>query len=694
MESLREKELERKLELERLEKISATTLNQWESKLAELEARFARLSDLIDSYSHKIKAPAATIPLQTVQKKSEDELSPRKICEWLEKKKIPDEEYQKIAKAGQPLPEILYVDYSEGMAWAQMHIRGLDPDDTKAYNSGKLSFAELIQGHSIHVDLRMKFEPAFVQWVITQDEIPDYFDTLIGRRDPKTGNVSKGLAIVKPSAMEPEEKPTEKAKKDKREPIIDPKDAKEIEKYVLFDYSYIIEAGDVGACLSGNTGVLTDSGFKEIKYIKPGEFVFGPDGQFHKVLKVKHETNDLRDSFYIKFGKSIKTQATWDHPFLVAERKIQGNATNQIKSMKWLRAAEIYELKKKHRQYFKKKFAMAIPKTKDGHLPYDFADGIIVGFILGDGYIRRQTPNDRRIELYLNEKSEWWIASLLATILDGKGIELQFDRSRKHTLQFHILSEKYIEIVNQLLSNPLIIFDFKKDFAKGLIFGLSLSDGDKNINSNVRITQKKTHVNRLIPLVAHHADFLVDYSIDKRTNALRWHLSTHYIDAGDYILKSFDIEEAGEIGESYNLTVADVESYYIPFAISHNTPYKDAYMCCIWLGKAKAGVQREDLHEYFLYPQDDLPERNKKLFNGRFIIRCFKQGKAKRWWVWKATRDPYPMDSIKHCDTGHYWPIPAEELEKFGREAYREESIEAFSKKLKCSSVSKAPSSL
>ena len=601
------------------------------------------------------------------------------VCSWLEKKHIPEEIYEEIAEELKPLPKICYVNYDEGIAWAQMHIRGLDPDDTQAYQRGKLSFAKLIEGHSIHVDLRMKFKNAFVQWVITQNAIPDYFDTLIGRRDPRTGNVSKGLAIVKPSAQEPST--TVKAEK---ELIIGPEDAKLIEKYVLFDKSYIIEAGDVGACLSGNTRVLTNSGFKEIKYIKPGEFVFGPDGRFHKVLEVKHETNDLRDSFYIKFGKSIKTQATWDHPFLVAERKILGNATNQIKSMKWLRAAEIYELKKKHRQYFKKKFAMAIPKTKDGHLPYDFADGIIVGFILGDGYIRKQTPNDRRIELYLNEKSEWWIASLLATILDGKGIELQFDRLRKHTLQFHILSEKYIKIVNQLLSNPLIIFDFKKDFAKGLIFGLSLSDGDKNINSNVCITQKKTLVNRLIPLVAHHADFLVDYSIDKRTNALCWHLSTHYIDAGDYILKSFDIEEAGEIGESYNLTVADVESYYIPFAISHNTPYKDAYMCAIWLGKVKAGVQRPDLHEYFLYPSGKLPKRNKELFNGRFIIRCFRAGKDKRWWVWKATDDPFPMDSILHADCGHYYPIKAEELKKFGREAYRDESVSLFRKKLGC----------
>ncbi|RLF30017.1 MAG: hypothetical protein DRN14_01015 [Thermoplasmata archaeon] len=279
------------------------------------------------------------------------------VCEWVEEKRIPEEIYKEIREELKPLPKILYVDYDEGIAWAQMHIRGLDPDDTKKYLDGKLSFAKLIEGHSIHVDLRMKFKNAFVQWVITQDAIPDYFDTIIGRRDPKTGNASKGLAIVKPSA----EEPSEEVKAKDKELIIGPEDAKLIEKYVLFDKSYIIEAGDVGA-----------------------------------------------------------------------------------------------------------------------------------------------------------------------------------------------------------------------------------------------------------------------------------------------------------------------------------TPYKDAYMCAIWIGKVKAGVQREDLHEYFLYPSDDMPERNKELFNGRFIIRCFKAGNAKRWWVWKAYDDPYPMDPILHADTGHYWPIKAEKLEKFGREAYREESMKKYKKKLGC----------
>jgi len=295
---------------------------------------------------------------QTWQRILKDKAVTKKdICEWLKLKHIPEDIFEQLRMKLQPLPKIFYVDYDEGIAWAQMHIRGLNPDDTKKYQEGKLSFAKLIENHSIHIDLRMKFKKAFVQWVITQDHIPDYFDTIIGRVDKKTGNASKGLAIVKPSA----EEPSREVKSKDKELIIGPEDAKLIEKYVLFDKSYIIPAGDVGA-----------------------------------------------------------------------------------------------------------------------------------------------------------------------------------------------------------------------------------------------------------------------------------------------------------------------------------SPYKDAYMCAIWIGKVKAGVQRPDLHEYFLYPGSDMPKRNQELFNGRFIIRCFKAGSDKRWWVWKAYNDPYPMDSILHADCGYYYPIKAEKLEKFGREAYREMSVKKFSKKLSC----------
>lgn len=164
------------------------------------------------------------------------------IKEFIANGKIPDDIYQKLAKPNQPLPKAFYNNYREGYAWAQMHIRGIEKEKYEKYMKNEITFEEMILGDSIHVDLRIKFSDAFVQWVLTQNEIPDYLDTLLGKNDKRTGNVSKALAIVKPSA----EEPVEKAKKE-QELIIDKEGAKLIASLINHKKSYFIEPGDVGA---------------------------------------------------------------------------------------------------------------------------------------------------------------------------------------------------------------------------------------------------------------------------------------------------------------------------------------------------------------------------------------------------------------------------------------------------------------
>lgn len=281
------------------------------------------------------------------------------IIKFVEDGKIPDDVYKQIAKEMEPLPKEFYVDYKEAkMAWAQFHYRGIDPEKMDKFKKGEISLAKLIEGESVHVDIRMLFDKdTFIQWVITQNYAKDYIDTLKGENDPKTGNVSKGLGIVKPSALEPSQFKTIEIK----DTVLDEKGAKLLASYDLPKHSFIINQGDVGA-----------------------------------------------------------------------------------------------------------------------------------------------------------------------------------------------------------------------------------------------------------------------------------------------------------------------------------TPYTASYMSAIWLGTVKAGVQRKDEHEYFFYPDPSLPNKNKELLNGRFIIRCFKTPQGdKRWWFWKAKNDPYPMDSIYHADCAHYYPVKAKDVDKFGHKAYREESKKKFLEKLK-----------
>lgn len=281
-------------------------------------------------------------------------LTKENIAKWIKQGYIDEDAYEKLAKPNEPLDKLYNHNEFGRFAWLQMHFRGIDPDDRKKYEEGKISLAKLIEGHSIHLDLRMKSSEGLIQWVITQDDVKDYLETLLGERDEKTGNVSKGLAIVKPSAEEPS---GEKAK-ELKEPIIGPDDAKILAKYILMDYSYFIDAGDIGA-----------------------------------------------------------------------------------------------------------------------------------------------------------------------------------------------------------------------------------------------------------------------------------------------------------------------------------TVYKDALMATVWLGQVDFGVQRQDCHEYFFKPSENIPKRNKELLNGRYIVRCFKAGNDRRWWFWKACDDPFPMDPIEHSDIGALFPVKEDKVERFGHDEYVKQSKQLFKEK-------------
>ena len=112
-------------------------------------------------------------------------------------------------------------------------------------------------------------------------------------------------------------------------------------------------------------------------------------------------------------------------------------------------------------------------------------------------------------------------------------------------------------------------------------------------------------------------------------------------------------------------------SYFIAPGEVGSTNYRYAWMGLIWRGRVKSGIGRKDYHEYFYYPDENLPEKNKELVKGRYVVKAFKRpgGAGNYWQVWKAT-EGYPADTIEHKDSGYYELVPAEELKKIGREHY------------------------
>jgi len=163
--------------------------------------------------------------------------------------KIPKEIYKEHAKENEPLPKGFYNDYREGEAFIQTHIRGLEPEEVEEYKKGKITLAELFEGHSIHLDDRMSFSglKRLVQWVITDNNVESYLRMLKGELvETASGvkNVAKSFALVKPSAEEPGMvKKTEEIK----EPSISKKGAKILADLQIVKGSYFISPGEVGS---------------------------------------------------------------------------------------------------------------------------------------------------------------------------------------------------------------------------------------------------------------------------------------------------------------------------------------------------------------------------------------------------------------------------------------------------------------
>ena len=116
------------------------------------------------------------------------------------------------------------------------------------------------------------------------------------------------------------------------------------------------------------------------------------------------------------------------------------------------------------------------------------------------------------------------------------------------------------------------------------------------------------------------------------------------------------------------------KSYWLKPGQVGSTPYTYAYLGTIWTGEVKEGTSRSDLHELFMYPDKNLPNENKELFDGRFIIRCFKgtDNRPNTWWIWKATTSKFPLNPYCSIDAGFHYLIPAEDVKKIGHAAYSE----------------------
>lgn len=111
------------------------------------------------------------------------------------------------------------------------------------------------------------------------------------------------------------------------------------------------------------------------------------------------------------------------------------------------------------------------------------------------------------------------------------------------------------------------------------------------------------------------------------------------------------------------------------FFIEPNKPgaTKDTYgyLGCIGYGDVKTGILREDYFELFCTASEDLPIKNKAVFDGRWIWKAFKKPRY-LWWCWEASSNPNAGNSWIGCDQGNYILTSADQITKFGKADYSE----------------------
>ena len=166
--------------------------------------------------------------------------------------KLTKDEYKELLKTtdfkNRPLDKEYYKDQRNGKAFAQFHIRNILDNDKKLFDEKKLSFQEMIIGHSLHSDIRWDLEgvKGLIQGVIVESDIESYLRVFKGEINPEqkgVPNVQKGLFLDKPKTPEPKTM----SKKESDELLLDKKGAKIVDDYIMHDKSFFLAPGTIGS---------------------------------------------------------------------------------------------------------------------------------------------------------------------------------------------------------------------------------------------------------------------------------------------------------------------------------------------------------------------------------------------------------------------------------------------------------------
>jgi predicted phosphodiesterase len=151
---------------------------------------------------------------------------------------------------------------------------------------------------------------------------------------------------------------------------------------------YVASDWQLGKALTDDTPVLTPDGWKSHGSIRPGDYVYGPDGLAKRVTDVTGSTE--QDVYEVQFDHGVTITATANHLW-EGWRRYKDSAGNYGRRRVTMTTAEIAALKpslRDGREYQSRPFHVDLPSPIDNPEAQLPIDPYLLGAWLGDGNSR------------------------------------------------------------------------------------------------------------------------------------------------------------------------------------------------------------------------------------------------------------------------------------------------------------------
>lgn len=341
------------------------------------------------------------------------------------------------------------------------------------------------------------------------------------------------------------------------------------------------------ACFTGDTLILTDRGYKQIKEIKIGDKVLTHNNRYKEVVDVM----DRYDNIYtVKPASSFPIKTTSNHPFLVRKR-LSYKKEKKYDTPKWVQVKDINKMDLVGIPINNKSI---IPNFKK--LPTNNKDfWWIIGRYMSNGWYEDVNNKNEKMTIICCEKKDDLQLKEIECKLNKIGFTYRYETSRS-IYKIFIKNKELFEYLKTFGKNSYgkhlnnDILNLPKELLKSFLEGFLSTDGsfDKKINRySFEIASKKLALEILhciFKVYNRHCSFTADVEKDiiegritDKKEKYKIEFSKHdrlkdqsfcengYLWTPIKDIKKTDIEE-----KVYNLSVLDDNSYTVNNVCVHN----------------------------------------------------------------------------------------------------------------------------